>query len=67
MSPEEKLLAGARLFDYAVAITLAGIRNANPGADDNEVMRILEKRLDLAERFDSIPFSLERSGLDDER
>jgi len=32
MPPEEKLLAGEELFEYACAITLAGIRDQSPGA-----------------------------------
>ena len=52
MSPGEKLFAGARLFDYACAITLAGIRHQHPGIDDREALEILRQRLALAERLE---------------
>ena len=52
MPPEEKLLAGEELFEYACAITLAGIRNQFPGASEEQCLRILEERLDLRERME---------------
>ena len=52
MSPEEKLLAGEELFEYACAITLAGIRNQFPGASEEECLKILEERLELRERLE---------------
>jgi hypothetical protein len=52
MPPEEKLLAGEELFDYACAITLAGIRNQNPRLSEEECLRILEERLNLRERME---------------
>ena len=55
MLPEEKLLLGEELFEYACSITLAGIRNQNPGFNEDECQRELVRRLDLAER-------MERSG-----
>lgn len=45
MPPEEKLLAGARLFAYACRITKAGIRSQYPDADDQSVQAILSRRL----------------------
>ena len=53
MPPEEKLLAGEELFEYACSITLAGIHNENPGANEEECRRILEQRLELRERMES--------------
>ena len=52
MPPEEKLLAGEELFDYACAITLAGIRNQFPGVSEAESLKILEERLELRERME---------------
>ena len=52
MPPEEKLLAGEELFEYACAITLAGIRNQFPGISEEECSRILEERLELRERME---------------
>lgn len=45
MPPEDKLLAGARLFDYACQITMAGIRNQFPGIDEQRAHKILKQRL----------------------
>ncbi len=47
MPPEEKLLAGARLFEYACEITTAGISRQFPNADEQEIQEILSKRLRL--------------------
>jgi len=52
MPPEEKLLVGEELFEYACSITLAGIRNENPGLSEADYLRILEERLDLRERME---------------
>jgi hypothetical protein len=52
MPPEEKLLAGEELFDYACSITLAGIRDQHPGLSDEECLRILDERLALRERME---------------
>jgi len=55
MAPEDKLLAGEELFEYACSITLAGIRNQFPEATEAECRRILEARLGLRERMESTP------------
>ena len=47
MAPEQKLLMGEALFEYACSITLAGIQNQFPEADEAEQRRILEQRLEL--------------------
>jgi hypothetical protein len=52
MTPEQKLLAGAQLFDYACRITLSGIRSQNPDASEERVQEILRERLALAERLE---------------
>jgi hypothetical protein len=44
-SPIEKLLDGLRLHEYACSITLAGIRNQNPGISGDEAMKILKERV----------------------
>jgi hypothetical protein len=51
MSPEEKLLAGPRLFEMACRITMDGIRSQNPGVDEVRVREILAQRLALRERL----------------
>ena len=50
--PAEKLIAGARLFDYACAITSAGIRRQHPDASDEQVLAILRERLEWASRWE---------------
>ncbi len=45
MSPEEKFLAGPRLFDYACRITLDGIRHQFPGIDGQRASQLLKQRL----------------------
>lgn len=53
MPPEEKLLAGPRLFEMACNLNRAGIRAQFPDADDNRVEEILEQRLALQRRLES--------------
>jgi hypothetical protein len=45
MSPEEKLLAGPRLFDRSCRIMADGIRHQFPDADEARVQEILRERL----------------------
>jgi hypothetical protein len=52
MSPEEKILAGPQLFDYACRIARDGIRDQNPGATDEQVETILLQRLALRQRLE---------------
>jgi hypothetical protein len=47
MPPEEKLMAGPRLFDQACRVMEAGIRNERPDANDEEVLEILRRRVAL--------------------
>ncbi len=53
MKPEDKLIAGAELFDYACSITKAGIRHQNPGVDEPTVRRMLRERIALGEKLES--------------
>jgi hypothetical protein len=52
MSPEEKLFAGARLFDRVCRIMADGIRHEYPDADERQVREILIQRLRLARRLE---------------
>jgi hypothetical protein len=52
MSPEEKVLAGQQLFEAACRMTLAGIRNQNPGASEEQCREILRQRLVLQRRLE---------------
>jgi hypothetical protein len=56
MSPEARLLEGARLFDRVCRIMADGIRYQYPDADEQQVQDILRQRLRLARQ-------LEQSGL----
>ena len=53
MPPEQKLLLGEELFVYACSITMAGIRNQFPEADESERRRILEQRLELQRKLEA--------------
>jgi len=52
MPAAEKILAGQRLFEAACRITLAGIRNQNPGATEEQCLEILRQRLELQRRLE---------------
>ena len=49
---EEKLRAGAELFDYSCRISMNGIRDQYPEADEAEVRRLLERRLEIGRRLE---------------
>jgi len=55
MPAEEKLLAGADLFEWACEITKAGIRSQYPDADEGQVQAILAQRLALQQRLRESP------------
>lgn len=50
--PEDKLMDGARLFDWACSITIAGIREQFPDANETRVLQILRDRLALRRRLE---------------
>ncbi|MFN0056186.1 MAG: hypothetical protein ACKV0T_28900 [Planctomycetales bacterium] len=52
--PEDKLLAGAEIFDRVCSIMASGIRADFPEADEDEVDRILLQRLQLARRLENV-------------
>jgi hypothetical protein len=51
MSPEDKLLAGARLFDRSCRIMLDGLRHENPQANESRLRELLRERLALLRRL----------------
>ena len=51
MSPEDKLLAGPRLFERSCRIMADGIRSEYPDADEDRVQEILRERLALLRRL----------------
>lgn len=55
MPPEQKLLLGEELFAYACSITMAGIRNQFPEADEVEQRRILDRRLEYQRKLEARP------------
>ena len=52
MAPEEKVRAGQQLFESACRVTLAGIRNQNPGVSEDQCLEILRQRLRLQRRLE---------------
>jgi hypothetical protein len=50
--PAEKLIAGARLFDYACSVMTAGIRRQNPALSDQQILEIVRDRLQWASRWE---------------
>lgn len=50
--PAERLMAGARLFDYACAVMMDGIRRQHPDASDEQVQQMVRERLDWASRWE---------------
>ena len=54
MPVEEKLLLGERLFRWACEVTLAGIRNQNPDASEEECQRILLERIELGKKLGTL-------------
>ncbi len=55
MSPEDKLLAGARLFDLTSKIMADGVRGQFSDADEHRVQEILRQRLDLIRQRENNP------------
>ena len=52
MPPEDKIRAGQQLFEAACRVTLAGIRNQNPGLSEERYIDILRQRLELQRRLE---------------
>lgn len=52
MAPEDKLLAGPRLFERSCQIMLDGIRDEFPLADEARCQEILRERLALLRRLE---------------
>ena len=52
MSAEDKIRAGQQLFEAACRVTLAGIRNQNPGISGERCLEMLRERLELQRRLE---------------
>ena len=50
----EKFLAGFQLFQRAIALMTAGVRAQFPNADENEIQRIVDERLELTRDADEL-------------
>lgn len=48
MTTEQRVLTALRLHELACEMARLGIRRQHPGADDQEVERLLHDRLELA-------------------
>jgi hypothetical protein len=53
VSPAQKLLAGAELFDQACDRMRTGLRDENPGVGEETIEELLGRRLDLLRRLRS--------------
>jgi len=53
MSPSGKVLAGQQLVESACRITLAGIRNQNPGTTEEQCREILRQRLEWQKKLEA--------------
>ncbi len=51
MSPEEKLLAGANLFEEMCERMVAGLRRENPTSDDATIQELLRLRFERLRRL----------------
>jgi hypothetical protein len=45
MKPEDRMKAGAELFDYACSITLTALREQMPGNSEAQLLEALRRRL----------------------
>jgi hypothetical protein len=52
MSPEQKLLAGPRLFERSCRIMLDGLRHENPDASEERLQQLLRERLAIIRRLE---------------
>ncbi|MGQ0635771.1 MAG: hypothetical protein ACT4QC_14265 [Planctomycetaceae bacterium] len=50
--PEEKLLAGARIFERVCRVMADGIRSERPEASAEQVRELLKGRLEIARRLE---------------
>jgi hypothetical protein len=54
MPPEQKLLAGARLFNRVCRLMIDGIRSQFPEADDKRANEILVERLQRLKNLENV-------------
>jgi hypothetical protein len=52
MKPEDRMLAGTELFDYACNITLTALREQMPGKSEAELLAALRQRLAIKRQLE---------------
>ena len=52
MKPEDRMKAGAELFDYACSITLTALREQMPGASESQLLVALRQRLAIKRQLE---------------
>ena len=52
LTPEQRLMAGPELFDYACTITLSALREQMPGASEAVLLEALRRRLALKRKLE---------------
>jgi hypothetical protein len=52
LTPEQRLMAGPELFDYACTITLSALREQMPGAGEAEVLEAPRRRLAVKRKLE---------------
>ena len=50
--PEDRILEGPRLIDYACSITLAGLQSERPDASEAELRQALHQRLEIKRKLE---------------
>ncbi|MDP4790773.1 MAG: hypothetical protein NWR99_02740, partial [Verrucomicrobiales bacterium] len=53
MSPEEKFLAGPRLFQGVCERMKEGLRDENPGCDEETIHSLLRKRFQILRKLEA--------------
>jgi len=54
LTPEQRLLAGPELFDYACTITLSALREQLPDASEMQLLEALRRRLAVKRRLEEV-------------
>jgi hypothetical protein len=54
LTPEQRLMAGPELFDYACTITLTALREQLPDASEMQLLEALRRRLAVKRRLEEV-------------
>lgn len=52
LTPEQRLMAGPELFDYACTITLSALREQMPGASEAVLLEALRRRIAVKRKLE---------------